>query len=298
MIKNEYLRYITSRFNILIIVFITIPVILSYYMTYLEKNSWEEQVTLVPPPSDLDVASTIVYIEEGYNGMAYASNFLFSPDFYIIFVIILLMGLGIHLGSVTYRNLKSSFGSIIVSRIGYKKYILSILVSQILYVISFIAGYFIILLLLSFFIWGGYSKEVIASILPFTNGLEHFMIMINHIFLLIIYVCLIILITSLLTSLIKNKYLLQIVPFLLYLIPFVFSSLLGNLLYNIGSSMYELTWYFVSDSYLLGLYDFLASDASLQSKISGITVLPLMLTILLVVSFLFNVKKYEKGYLL
>lgn len=298
MIKNEYIRYITSWFNFLVILLITIPVVISYYITNLEMNSFKKEVTQIPPPSDLDIEFTTLLVEEGYNGMAYLSNFLFSSDFYIIFVIILLMGFGVHIGSVTYRNLVSGFGSIIIPKIGYKKYILSLLSAQILYVSTFISSYFITLFLFSFLIWGGYSKEVIASILPFTNGLEHFMLMIYHIFLLVVYICLIILITSLLTSIIKNSYLLQITPFLLYLIPLIFSGLFGNLLYNLDSSMYQLTWYFFSDNYLLSIYNFLATDASIQSKVLTITALPIMLVFIFLVAYTFNVKKYEKGYLL
>lgn len=295
MIKTEFIRYIKSPFNILFATILSLPVIISYYMTFLDKVSLGEQLFREVPPVDLNIEAATIYYEEAFNGMAYLSNFLFSPDYYIIFVIILLIGFGVQIGAVTYRNVKSGFGSTIVSRIPYKKYIKNIFVAQLLYVVTFILGYFSLLFVISHLIWGGYS-EVNASMILAT-GLEYYFFILSHILVLIIYVCLIMLLTSSTSFIISNKYLLQTLPVLLYIIPFILASLLGTLLFELGSSLYEWTWYFASDTYLLGIYFVQATNYGFSEKFFIFFTLPATLFVILVVSLLCNINRYEKSYL-
>ncbi|UTR16482.1 hypothetical protein MM221_08045 [Salipaludibacillus sp. LMS25] len=294
MIKHEYLRYIKSRFNILILIAISLPVIISYYMTHMEKNDWKEQIAL--NPADLNIEGAKLTLE-GYNGMAFLDRFLFSPDFYIVFVVILLIGFGIHLCAVTYYYINAGMGAIMVSKMGYTKYVLSLLTAQCLYIITFILGYFSLLALLSVILWGGYSDFLITG-LGEVNGEYHLLMMLGHIILLIIYICLVVSATSLLTHVVKNKYLLQIMPFIFYFVTLIVSSFSGSVLYKLGYSVYQATWYFVSDHYLLGIYFYQASDAGFQSFVFSVVTLPSLLIIILLILSITNIKKYEKSYLL
>lgn len=294
MVKNEYFRYLTSKFNILIVIAITIPVLISYYTTYLEKNDWQEQINLAPADMNIEVAKQIY---NGFTGISYLDRFLFSPDFYIVFVIILFVGFGIHIGATTYKNLQTGFGTLIVSKIGYKKYINTILIAQVLYISTFVFTYFIVLFLFTSIFGGGYS-EYLTSNLGEVNGMRHFLTMMGHVVLLLIYTLLTVLITSLVTHLIRNKYLIQIIPVTLYFLPLLIASTIGNILLYSGSNLFKYTWYFVSDTYLLSFYFNKSSSAPLIDLFWTIAVLPIILILIFWSLYRSNALKFEKDYLI
>lgn len=290
MIKQEYMRYLKSKINLLLLILITIPVLMSYYTTYLDKQEWIE--LLVSPASDLNTEK-VNEIINGYNGITYFDSFVFSNDFYIIFVIILLFGFGIHLGAILFKHLESGYGSLIVTKLGYTKYMMNVILAQVIYVITFVLSYFFLLFVITYIFGGGdFSRKTNLNLIEIQGG-EYFLALITHVVLLITYLIFVSIVTSLSKRYLKNQYIIQIVPLCIYFLPLLIASTIGNITKFLGES----TGYLVSDNYLLSLYFYYNSSTTILEKVLSIVSLPSIL--LLVVLFLTyeNIKLYKRDYI-
>ena len=84
MIKQEYKRYLRSKGNIMILFLSVVPIVVSYYTTWLEKMDWIRQYQ--NPGSDVSDAEGFLTLANGYNCFTYLSEFLFSSDFMVFFM--------------------------------------------------------------------------------------------------------------------------------------------------------------------------------------------------------------------
>lgn len=289
MIKKEYLRYMKAKFNLLLLFIMSIPILGSYYATYLEKLEWMNQLASSAPDLNLELTTKIV---NGYNGLAYFDSFIFSSDFYIIFIIISLAGIAIHIGATTFANLHTGYGALLVSRLGYKKYINHIMIAQVMYIATFVLSYLLFVLIVSCLV-GGADFDVFNSRLNDIQGVKYVFVLFLHIFLSLIYLTLVFIITSLVTPYFNNKYLIQITPLITYFIPLFIGSTVGN----ISNFFAVLTSNFVTDNFLLGMYYNSTSFMSLLEVVLSIVSLPLILLTIILFLYDLNLKKYSLDYL-
>lgn len=290
MIKQEYMRYLKSKINLLLLFLITIPVLMSYYTTYLDKQEWIE--LLDSPASDLNTEK-VNEIINGYNGIAYFDSFVFSNDFYIIFVIILLFGFGIHLGAISFKHLESGYGSLIVTKLGFTKYMMNIILAQVMYIITFVLSYFFLLFVLTYSLGGGdFSIKTNVNLIEIQGG-EYFLALLSHVVLLIIYLTFVSIVTSLSKRYLKNQYIIQIVPLCIYFLPLLIASTIGNITQFLGKS----TGYLVSDNYLLSLYFYYNSSTNILEKVLSIVSLPSILLLLILFLTYENIKLYKRDYI-
>ncbi|KPB05181.1 hypothetical protein [Bacillus sp. CHD6a] len=288
MLQKELVRYFKSKFNIFIAVVITIPVVLSYYMTFVEKKQWAEQIQ--SPQEDMNLATTIE-IYNSYTSMAFFDKFLSSTDYYIIFVILLLIGFGIHLGFQTHSVLLSGYGNLIMARVVYKKYLQTVLKAQFLYIFSFIVCYFSVLAFFTYITGAVYSTQR-ATLWINMNPWQ----MIGHILLLITFIYLLVGITTLLSFLLKNKYFIQAFPIIVYTLTMFIDAFIEMNLNNIMSGLGIVGAVLRSDFYLLILY-MPIQEGTIKYFLSFALSLPIFLIALCTILYLLNIKVHSKEYI-
>ncbi|WP_284139599.1 MULTISPECIES: hypothetical protein [unclassified Virgibacillus] len=290
MVKQEYLRYIKSKVNLLLLFLITIPVLMSYFTTYLDKQEWINLLHSPAPDLNIEKVNEIV---NGYNGMSYIDTFIFSNDFYLIFVIILLFGFGIHIGPVTFKHLESGYGSLIVTKLGYQKYMMNVIFAQSMYIVTFVISYFFLLFVITYIFGGGdFSIKTNLHLIDVQGG-RYFLALISHIVLLIIYLIFVSIVTSLSTPYLKNQYILQIIPLCIYFLPLLIASTIGNITEFLGKS----TGFLVSDDYLLSLYFYYNSSIPILEKVLSIVALPSILLLMILFLTHVNIKLYKRDYI-
>ncbi|HLW10349.1 MAG TPA: hypothetical protein VKX35_08115 [Fermentimonas sp.] len=278
MIKQEFLRYLKSKFNLLLVTIMLLPVAGSYYTTYLEKKEWKS--LLHSPAPDLNI-SLVRDIVNGYSGAKYFEKFIFSGDYYIIFIIVILAGLGVHIGSTMYRNLATGFGNQLIIRLSFKKYLDNLLIAQSLYISVFILAYLIFVGSLSCIINGYSSSRLLFN-------LQHIAI---HVLILVVYVILVLLITSLLTVYFHNKHLLQLTPLIVYFVPLLLASALGN------EFIFKIMENFVADNYLLAVYFTDIPQEGIFNTLLSYGSLPLLLVIIFQYLYTKNITSFGRDYI-
>ncbi|WP_350343130.1 hypothetical protein PRVXT_002410 [Proteinivorax tanatarense] len=291
MLKNEYLRFLKSKFNFVLIFFMSILVALSYYSTYLDKQEWIK--VLNSGAEDVNLAA-VEKMVNGYTGVAYFDRFIFG-DFYIVFILVALIGFGIHLCSTTFSNLQSGYGSLLVSRLGYERYIKNLVIAQVLYIFTFILLFHTVLLLGSIAIGGtGFAQDITTfTRLGDINGINYIFALTAQIIMGPIFVSLVVSLVSLSTPYLKNKYLIQISPFFVYFIFLFISSTIGNISPTFGT----VTRYFVPDSFLKSVYFNSISHTSLLDTVLSFVALPLLLLALTIYMYSVNVESYTEDYI-
>lgn len=292
MFKCEYKRCIKSKFNICLFLVATLPLLLSYFFSYEDKIYWEEQLRLAPSDLNPEMVRELV---QGFNGFSFIYRFLFSYDYYIMFVLILLMGFGVFLGPVSLSHVKSGFGNMLQMRMEYGKYIKNIILAQIAYIATFLLVYFSVIFFVTFLIFPGsvINQSSINFNIADNNVFSAVILILAQIFLLFIFISLISVITVLSTAFCMNKYVLQCLPLMIYFIPLLISSTIGNMSVEISN----IVKYIVSDNYLLSIQKYFNSLQDNTERILGIVILPIILLIFSFILYRLNVKKYGKDYL-
>lgn len=289
MIKNEYKRYLKSKFNLIIIICLGILTAVNFYGTYLDQMDLQQQ--LANPAEDLNIEKAQEMFS-GYNGLTYLGNLLFSSDFYILTVLVLLIGFGAVIGDVTYKNLNSGYGNLIVLRCGYRQYIKTTLAAQCCYIMTFVWGYFVmagIVAVALFKIGGQVTMNVAAS----SGILAVIVYLCGHLLILTLYLCVLFVICSLSTAIISNKYLIQLVPLALYAVPMLLASTLGNA----SGSMAELFSVLNSESFLFNIKHLLTAELSVWKILIESLGLPVFFLIAAATLYRVNCTKYQKGYI-
>lgn len=117
MIKNEFRRCYKSLYSILIPVICVVPILVSYYFTWVEQNEWLDIMN--SGAVDVDITH-VKQIYEGYNGLTYWIGFLASSDFYMVFVIALSMLSGLLVASKEYKLRMEGMDMTIISLLFFR----------------------------------------------------------------------------------------------------------------------------------------------------------------------------------
>jgi hypothetical protein len=257
-----------------------------------ERN--EFLVQLQNPMTDMNVAYTQELVN-GYNGFSYIFAF-FNSNVHLVFTLILLSGLSLILGKVTWGNIHEGMGNFLVSRLTYKKYIKNILMAQVLYIITVLSAFFlsITIILLVVFPMNPLYRTTTSFPLDNETLLGNLLICLSFYVLTCIYMILVIVLTSLITFWVHNKYLIQTVPIVIYLIPLLLASTVGNLSSGAGYILNN----FVADRFLLIPDTYLSENIiSVTELLLCVLPLPILFVLLIILAYQKNVTVYQKAYL-
>lgn len=227
MKRELFFQYCKRKVNLLMLVLLTVIAVINYYGTYLDWSDLQRQVS--NPSVDLNV-DAVDNLLTGYSGLTYFANLIFSSDFYVIIVVLMLMGFTAIVSEDMHQSIRTGYGNMIVVRCNYKMYAREIIYAQSTYICVVIWLFFTIQLVLLCVIWpvnwGGYiTANVSAHLTPFQMlgycGM--------HLGILTVYMCLIFIITHACTRFFKNKFALQALPLIIHFVPMLLAATLGNL---------------------------------------------------------------------
>jgi hypothetical protein len=274
MIKSEYKRYITSKFNIVLLIGMFACALLSVMSSLQEYADWSMQ--LMNPADDLNVAM-VEKLVNGYSGVTLVFDFFVSNS-HTIFVLVLLCGLGVITGSVAWKNLNNGFGNLVVTRIKYKRYITDLLIAQACYIVTLITAFFVLFCVIAIVLYPpnlayGVTSNYMAGNTDFARYIPSGIV---QYFLLLIFIIPVMLITSLITIYVKNRFLIQAIPLLIYIVPLLIASTIGNF----SDFLAYITGKFVADNYLRLPYEFFNTDTPIQDIVVQAIALPVLLFIL------------------
>jgi hypothetical protein len=291
MLKQELIRHFKSKFTIILGIVLSLIILISYYTTYLEKKEWIDVLHSGASDVNLDKVTQIV---AGYNGLYYFETFLNSNDFFIIFCIVLLIGFGISLGPQVYNALQSNYGTMIVSRMTYKKYLKNILLAQSIYMFTFILAFFLFVFAITIAVLGLNTHLAAPSIFS-GMGIGKFLFLS---LVTIIHMSLFIMITIILTTIsplfLKNKYIVQLFPFLIVMVSYLVANVLGNL----SPFLSAFTSYLVIDRIVLCFKNMYVSDQSLFTSVMYGGLYLVCGLVLFFFLFKANIEKFTKDYIL
>ncbi|MCH5268223.1 MAG: hypothetical protein J1E62_07755 [Lachnospiraceae bacterium] len=293
MIKNELKRCFKSIYSIVMPIICVVPILFSYYFTWVEQK--ELLNTLNSGAVDVDI-DRVKQIYEGYNGFTYWIGFLASSDFYMVFVIAVSMLAGLLVASKEYKLRLDGLGNFIITRADYSKMTWSILTANILYVISILFAVFVFMTMLSLFFFPVEKNAAITVCLNMQNPTIQKCIgfIVIHFSKLMIYMICCMMLSYGLSILLNNKYWCSLTGLFLYFGPLVIVSILGQLLGGVSSNIVNHLSAFVPDRFLLSSVEFYATE---RINWADEFVLPVFLIV--VVFFIMNIYlvRGKKAYL-
>ena len=169
MIKRNYFKLLKSISTFVICTILLVISIVSFTVSLFEKNSFIHQLNSTSPDINIDALNNLI---EHYNGFKLIFNFWFVSDLYFIFVAVTLLFLGVFLSYQIQKHKEEAYGNLLVSRIGYKKYLDDTLVSQSLYIFSIVTITNLISLTIAF-IFGGMGCDTDLSSFDINLSLIH-----------------------------------------------------------------------------------------------------------------------------
>lgn len=293
MTKKEYCRMMKSISSLALIIILLLTAIISYVISLSDKNMFISQMSLNDETINIEALKTLI---EHYNGFEFVFDFWFTSDFYFIFIITLMLFIGVFLSFQIQKHKEDFYGNLYVSRIGFKKYLDSIIISQSLYIFSIITIINIIQLFVAFIFGGfGYSTEICIYNI---NYIQAFIIILIQNFIVSIVTILINACSLLSAAFIKNKYILQALPLFAFIIlPQLIASTLGNISTVVGNvALPFVVWNeFKAIDNILNNY---AVDENLLFSSIVYHLIPIVTYFFIfIILYFINIKKNERDYL-
>lgn len=286
--NNLKIKYFSLIFLIL-----TAIVALNYFITY--QENLELASLLSSNAMDVNI-SNVKEIIKATNGLTYFLNFLLSSDFFVIFILIFSISSVFLFGRNIIDDVKNGRGNLIISRIGYKKYLESNILAQTIFNFTFLIIYFSILFFCSYLLNGNYdlSHGVITrrDIRQYDSIIQYYLIIVVKIISVGIIVNLLTVSATLINTYIKNKYIIQLFPLIVYIVTITIGSTIGNILTNYQQGIAT----FILDaqiSYIIDIF-FVKNSNHLIEIIVFLTIS----NILILALYKKNIKKFEREYLL
>ncbi|MBP3339112.1 MAG: hypothetical protein J6L69_06890 [Lachnospiraceae bacterium] len=289
MIGTEFKRYLRSKYIFIMSILCLTPIIISYYFTNVDKVELYDNI--ISNSSDFNLDAGIRHYE-GINAFTYLFDFIFSPDFYIIFVIVLSMSLGVIFGGTELKNRTTGFGNMIFSRINVQKGNIQILLSQIVFSIIFIVVFFTIITIITLLLFPVNEGKGFTIVIPMqiTSISQCVYLLIEHISKLLIYIVSVVCITYGISYYVSNKYIILFVPLIVYMVPLFVCSIVGSFFKPLGNVLS----YLVADQYLLSIYDRCTSrNVDLGSEL----ILPVTLVIIALILLCNYCRNINRNYL-
>ena len=271
MIKQEYKRYLRSKGNIIILFLSVVPIVVSYYTTWLEKMDWIRQYQ--NPGSDISDAEGFLTLANGYNCFTYLSEFLFSSDFMVFFLWIMLIGFAAVSGTVLYSHCRNGYGNLLVSRIGFKKYQKNVLIAQNLYILTIMGIQFVLLVGVTFVLLPPAENEYFVTALTLydtTNSVSQLFVLIKQYMVMVIYVLLVMDVTLFSGCVLSNRYIIQFLPIMIYLVPGLIISVMETFYYPLAEKLLLIS----PNEYLFSYYGLFIEEQDIWGSILDFGVMP------------------------
>ena len=293
MIKQEYKRYLRSKGNIIILFLSVVPIVVSYYTTWLEKMDWIRQYQ--NPASDVSDAEGFLTLAKGYNCFTYLSEFLFSSDFMVFFLWIMLIGFAAVSGTVLYSHCRNGYGNLLVSRMGFKKYQKNVLIAQNLYILTIMGIQFVLLVGVTFVLLPPAENEYFVTALTLydtTNSVSQLFVLIKQYMVIVIYVLLVMNVTLLSGCVISNRYIIQFLPIIIYLVPGLVISVMETFCYSLAEKLLLIS----PNKYLFSYYGLFVKEQGILESIMDFGVLPTIFFMVIIVLYKLS-SKLQRNYI-
>lgn len=290
MFAQQLKLYFKSKLNIIIVLAFAVIVLLSYFESFQSVQSLRSSLDTGLASEEIVAIQGVI---DGTSGVSFFINFLFSSDYLVLAVLILGVGTCSVSSITNTAHLQSGYGSLIVARSGYRKYLRNITFAQIIYNFTFI----FLLLILS----GGIST-VIAP--PAANATLNININIREraagfiCFITILqcmFISLYVVLTNQLTALFclytSNKFIIPIIPVLLFFLPFLAAVFLGN------TGVMSFLTYVAPSSFILCIERFFSTNAASSERVASAALLPAILFLCISLHYCLCVKRLGNDYL-
>lgn len=289
MFRYELKKNIYSAKNYLIYVLWLFPICISFIFTFLDKRQLRADLTTQAVDVNLQYARQLY---DGTNVFSYILNFFMSSDFYMIFLLVLLVSLGINFGKREFelRNLGS--GNMLFTRIDIWKGNIKIIVAQVISSNIMIIIFFTVVTALMGIISPVKQCEIFNLNIPIeTSSIwKCLKLELEYVLKLCVFVSGGIIFNYVLSYFINNKYISSIFLAAIYIVP-VFACTIVS---GISTEMGDIISYIVQDRYLFSVYNRYATGSF--SVINEIVFPVLYGLIIWVVSEIYH-KEVKKNYL-
>lgn len=290
MYYTELKRYVNSRFTYGISLVLIIITGISYYSTYLDKDGWAK--VLKSGAKDFNIEKT-QEIVNSYTATYYFENLLFSGNTSILIAMVILIGLGIAISSKSFEAMSSNYGTMVITRTSYKKYLLTTLLAQATYVMIFIVTFFSLIYFLSVLIIPGGFSPSSSSILKGISSLKYSLFILISIVHMAAYITLVVLIASVSPVFLKNKYAIQFLPFAIVMITY----LLGNIIGSINQDFGLVSSFMVINGILFAFKNAFTSTQSIVVILLQSFSFIILALIVLIKGYKMNLKSFTKDYI-
>ena len=229
MIFEQFKRLWKSKINILIMLFMFIPIVMLVSRNIEDRNEHLELYEM-NTAAGFDGYENLEVYESLAGGLWHFERIFFGQTGFLFFsLIVFMIGMGVHVAGNLLDDLQTGYGAMQVSKTGYLKYLKQALTAKFFYLFTFTMSFFILVfiavLLLEgkgFYIASGTSIPQFS--LPLYLGVH---------LLLVIYtslsVSLLVLLASVSFVFVKNKYVLQAIPLASFVGVYIFAFMFGNL---------------------------------------------------------------------
>lgn len=309
LILEQLKHYWRSKFNIILVILPIIGILPGVWGDYVEKQEFVQALDRAVSDTEIEYLTMMV---KSFTGLfSFERLFFLNTSFFLLFWMILMIGMGLHIGGQTFSTLQSGYGNIIMVRMKYKDYLRKTLLAQFIYLFTFFSCLFIIIFI-GLLLWGGGGFQVPYISLLRESGQEYGtgtvldISIAQYLFTLLglaLYsiICMIplIFISTLSPVVLKNKYIIQFLPIFVLVGGYIFGFLFGN----INQTLSYIVRQFIFEHALTNLTTLISPnivriDGSAIEPVIYAILYPLMLTIVSLILYKKNVSKLGKDYLL
>ncbi len=302
MVLEQIKFYWRSKFNIILILLPILGILPSLWSDYAEKQEFVQALSQAVSDSDVEY---LTMMSESFTGLySFERLFYLNMPFFLLFWMILIIGMGIHIGGQTFWTLQSGYGNFLMTRMKYKDYMRKTILAQLIYLFTFCCCIFMIVFIV-FLFWsgGGFHVPYISSLRevgqeygPVTDiSIARYLFTLLG-FVLYSIICMIplIIISSLSSVFLKNKFVIQFLPVMILVGGYIFGFLLGN----INRTLSNIVRHFIFEHALTNLGALISPnivpvEGSPMDSVVYVILYPLTLIVVSFILYLKNVRRME-----
>lgn len=294
MVRNELKRYFKSKWTLLLVFVIIIPIACGFAGTYSQKMMWLEQSRSPGVPADLAEASLVM--ANAFNWLSYLTNLFSYDEWTSAFLLVLALGFGVVSGTALNQYRSDGYGNFICVREPKRKYVRSLLAAQALYIAIFMLALLAVLTAVSALLFPAKDNEFWITCLgrADTNIPKLYAVVLIQYLLLIIYEVLIMTFASLTDLFVKNRFVILAVPAAMYFIP----QIVVTVIFGFSRKLATALSFAVTDNYIFAMRTIATTESTaLWYKIYYFTGFPLSMLLLIIIVAKLYTTKMEKAYL-
>lgn len=307
MVSEQLKLYWRSKFNLIIMFLSILGILPGLWRDYSEKQEFVQALGRAATDSDIEY---LTMMKESFTGLySFERLFFLNIAFFMLFWMILMIGMGLNIGGQTYSALQSGYGNFIMTRMNYKDYIKKTLMAQIIYLFTFCCLLFLIVFAVML-LWGGGGFQV-----PYVSSLReagqeygpvtdisigrYLFTLLGLVLYSVLCMIPLALISSLSFVFLKNKYIIQFLPVLILMGGYILGFQLGN----INQTMSDIMRHFMFGHALTNLTalsspNIVPVGGSSMGAVVYVIFYPLLLIAVSFILYRKNVRRFGENYLL